>query len=47
MLDLLFVICDIDNAEQIMDELVAHLVVAVASILLQMGYACFWQNVGG
>ena len=35
-LDLLFVICDTDNAERIVDELVAHLVVADASIREEM-----------
>jgi len=35
-LDLLFVICDTDNAEQIVDELVAHLVVADATIREEM-----------
>jgi hypothetical protein len=31
-LDLLFVMCDTDNAERIVDELVAHLVLADAAI---------------
>jgi len=35
-LDLLFVICDTDNAERIVDELVAHLVVADAGIREEM-----------
>ncbi|KAL3822105.1 hypothetical protein ACHAXA_011883 [Cyclostephanos tholiformis] len=35
-LDLLFVICDTDNADRIVDELVAHLVVADASIREEM-----------
>ena len=35
-LDLLFVICDTDNAEKIVDELVAHLIVADASIREEM-----------
>ena len=35
-LDLLFVICDTDNAERIVDELVAHLVVADATIREEM-----------
>lgn len=35
-LDLLFVMCDTDNAEQIVDELVAHLVNADASIREEM-----------
>ena len=35
-LDLLFVICDTDNAERIVDELVTHLVVADASIREEM-----------
>ena len=35
-LDLLFVICDTDNAERVVDELVAHLVVADASIREEM-----------
>jgi AP-2 complex subunit alpha len=35
-LDLLFVMCDTDNAERIVDELVAHLVVADAAIREEM-----------
>jgi AP-2 complex subunit alpha len=35
-LDLLFVICDTNNADRIVDELVAHLVVADASIREEM-----------
>ncbi|KAL3826811.1 hypothetical protein ACHAXA_000637 [Cyclostephanos tholiformis] len=35
-LDLLFVICDTDNAERIVDELVAHLIVAEANIREEM-----------